>query len=420
MNSWLGIHLESNQPGGATVVHWVLHDGERQLALGSDELDSVRAAAGPAAEKAEVHVFVQGSGVMLTEVNIPSRNATHLRKALPFMIEEQLAGDLRKTHLAVAPHRSGDTVSVAVVAHAQMIEWLEALHAANLSPVSLIPEQLLLPREPGSISVHIHRNRALVRMEDYSGVVVDLENLVLIVELALNQRAIPCSRIEISSCAGCDEDERQADALGTAIAERLDRPIRRTSYQEPLVELLASEARHPRQCLNLCQGGYRMDARGGDRASRWRVTRIVAAACILVFVIACYAGGVLMEWRARAVHEQAVALFLEMFPDERRVINLRRQAQARLRAAGSGADESLHRVAALAGVLESAELAGIRLQTLRFDGNAGALSAELSAPSLTKIDMLGEMLVAAGMNSKVLSASEEDGVASARLELRSP
>ena len=103
---------------------------------------------------------------MLTEVNIPSRQAAHLRKALPFMIEEQLAGDLRQTHLAVAPHRHGDSVPVAVVAHAQMIAWLEALHATNLSPLTVIPEQLLLPREPGSISAHIHGDRALVRLGD--------------------------------------------------------------------------------------------------------------------------------------------------------------------------------------------------------------------------------------------------------------
>ena len=58
------------------------------------------------------------------------------------------------------------------------------------------------------------------------------------------------------------------------------------------------------------------------------------------------------------------------------------------------------------------------MQALRFDEDDGALSADLSAPSLSQIDRLGELLGAAGLGSRVLSASEESGLANARLELR--
>ena len=418
MKNWLGIHLESNQPDSATPVSWVLYGGERLLAHGCDALGEVRNAGGPDAEKAEVHVFVPGTAVMLTEVNIPSRDAAHLRKALPFMIEEQLAGDLRQTHLAVAPQRHGDGVPVAVVSHGQMISWLEALHAANLSPVAVIPEQLLLPREPGSIFVHIHGDRALVRLGDCRGVVLELENLITILEVSVTHRAMPCSRIEISTCAGVVADEEQADVLGAAIAKRLDRPVRRTNYTESLVELLAFAARGPHAVLNLCQGGYRVDARGGETGTPWRITWIAAAASVLVFVLCCLVSGALMERQARNTHEEAIALFRSMFPDERRIVNLRRQAEGRITAAKSTSGGSLRGVAALAGTLGNAELDGISAQALRFDEDDGALSADLSAPSLSQIDRLGELLGAAGLGSRVLSASEESGLANARLELR--
>ncbi len=418
MKNWLGIHLESNQPDSATRVAWVLYGGEQQLAHGCDALGEVRAAAGPEAGKAEVHVFVPGTGVMLTEVNIPSRQAAHLRKALPFMIEEQLAGDLRQTHLAVAPHRHGDSVPVAVVSHAQMISWLEALHATNLSPLAVIPEQLLLPREPGSISAHIHGGRALVRLGDYRGVVVELENLVTILDISVTHRAMPCSRIEISSCAALVADEEQADALGAAIAERFDRPVRRIRYAESLVELLASTARGPEAGLNLCQGGYRGDARAAESSAQWRVTWLTAAACLLVFVLSCLVSGVMMERQARSTHDETVTLFRTLFPDERRIINLRRQAESRIAAAASNRGGSLRGITALAGTLDNAELAGIDVQALRFDGDDGVLNADLKAPSLSQIDKLGELLGATGISSRVLSASEEGGLASARLELR--
>ena len=50
--------------------------------------------------------------------------------------------------------------------------------------------------------------------------------------------------------------------------------------------------------------------------------------------------------------------------------------------------------------------------------DAGGLGAELNAPSLAQLDRLEQLLADAGMSSKVLSASEEGGVATARVELR--
>ena len=107
-----------------------------------------------------------------------------------------------------------------------------------------------------------------------------------------------------------------------------------------------------------------------------------------------------------------------MFPDERRVINLRRQAEARLASGTSGGGSGVSGLAALAKALSSEETAGVDLNSLRFERSSGGLGAELSAPSIAQIDRLGKVLTDAGVSSRVLSASEEGGVAIAKLELR--
>ena len=420
MTNWLGIHLEHKQPDEETIVAWALFDAnDRLLQQGQGPLGRVRAQAGREAEKAEVHVYVPGSVVNLAEVAIPSRQAAHLRKALPFMIEDYVAGDLRQTHLAIAPQRYGDNVPVGVVAHAQMIAWLEVLHAAGLSPVSMIPEHLLLPREPGSILVHVHYSRAQIRLGDCRGIVVELENVALMLELALQQRAIPCKQIEISACAASPQDMSNADELSELVARQLKIPVKRTNYRETLVELLSANVRSDVPLLNLCQGGYRVSGQVRDGLSRWTVTWLAAAASIAVFMAGCLAAGWSMEREARSTHEEAVALFRKMFPDERKIVNLRRQAESRLAAGRGGANEAMRSMAALSAALANPAVAGVTVRSLRYDAGGAGLGAELNAPQLAQLNRLEQLLADSGMSARLLSAGEDGGVASARIEVRS-
>jgi general secretion pathway protein L len=416
--NWLAVHLEHKEPNENTIVSWALHDPQsRLITQGQGPLGRVRAQAGREAERASVVAFVPGSAVNLAEVNIPSRQAAHLRKALPYMIEDHVAGDLRQTHLAVAARRYGDSVPVGIVAHSQMIAWLEVLHAAGLSPTAMVPEHLLLPREPGSIFVHVHYSRSHVRLGDCRGIVLENENVALILGLALSQRAMPCSRIEISAFAGNPEDMARADLLATEIEERLKIPVRRTNYRETLVELLARQFQ-PEPVMNLCQGGYRVSASRGEQGAGWTLVSLVAAAGFALFAIASLLAGWSLDQKAAATRAETVAQFRKMFPDEPRIINLRRQAESRLAAGRSGGNETLRGLASLASAIASAETAGISLQSLRLDTSTGGIGVELKAPSLAQLDRLEQQLAQAGASAKVLSASEEGGVATARLDLR--
>lgn len=419
MKTWLGVHLDAARPDRDTVVAWALYEGERRpLAHGIAPLDRVRAEAGAAAERAAVHVYVQGRVVNLTEAQIPSRQAAHLRKALPFMVEEQIAGDLRQTHLALAPQRFGDAVPVAVVAHAQMIAWLETLHAVKLSPTALIPEQLLLPREPGAVSVHLNGARALVRLGECRGFVVEIENLATMLDLALHRHEVPCSRIELSACAESREDMVRADALAASLEERLERPVVRRNYQESLVELLSSQVPGPPAPLNLCQGGYRMSSATSEQLRQWRVAGIGAAASLAIVVLGCIAAGIYMDAQAGAARAEAETAFRQMFPQERRIVNLRRQAESLLATDTGIPNVAMQGLAALSTALGEDAGRGIRLQAVRYEAEGGALTGDLQAESLSQIDRLEQLLAGSGLGARVLAASEEGGVANARIELR--
>ena len=97
----------------------------------------------------------------------------------------------------------------------------------------------------------------------------------------------------------------------------------------------------------------------------------------------------------------------------------RRQAERRLAAGSSKGSEAVRSLAALAAAMATPELSGVAVKSLRFDAANGALGAEVSAPAMAQLDKLGQVLGTSGASARVLSASEDGGLASARLELRS-
>ncbi len=419
MKPRIGLHLETPRPDATTPVAWVLLDAEaRVLGRGRCALADVRQAAGPAAADAAVDVFVAGDAVMLTEVTIPSREAAHLRKALPFMVEEHVIGELRETHLAIPRTLHGDRVPVAVIAHAQMIAWLDALHGAGLSPATLIPEQLLLPRETGAVHVHLHGGRALLRLGDHRGMVVDAVNLVAVLALALAGDRLPCSRVELGACADSPEDGAMLPALAAAIEEQTGRPVVRTAFAEPLVEILAAGMHRGVPWIDLCQGGYAGARRDKLIRTQWRRAGFAVAACLAVLLLGGGAVSAWLEHRAERTHEAAVARFRELFPDETRIVNLRRQAQARLALAADAGGGELQALAALARVLDAPDAEGVRVRGLEFRAQDGMLEADLAAASLERLYRLQALADGAGISASLGEPLEEGGLASASLQLR--
>lgn len=419
MKPRIGLHLESPRPDAATTVAWVLLDAEAHvLGCGRCALADVRQAAGPAAADAPVDVFAAGDAVMLTEVTIPSREAAHLRKALPYMVEEHVLGDLRETHLAIPRALHGNRVPVAVIAHAQMIAWLDALHGAGLSPATLIPEQLLLPRETGAVHVHMHAGRALLRLGDYRGVVVDAVNLVAVLALALAGERLPCSRVELGACVESPEDVARLPALASAIEEHTGRPVVRRACVEPLVEILAAGMHRAGPWIDLCQGGYAGARRDRLLRDQWRRAGLAVAACLAVLLLGGTAASAWIEHRAESTHEAAVARFRELFPDEPRIVNLRRQAQARLALAAEAGGGELQALAALARVLDSRDAEGVSVRGLEFRAQDGVLEADLAAASLERLYRLETLADGAGIGASLGEPLEEGGLASASLQLR--
>lgn len=351
---------------------WLVWSEQEQEIIGSGELSDASALSTltERAANGTVDVLVPASSITLTAVDLPEKGQRQAIKALPFMLEENLAQDVEELHFVVGP-REGDALNIAVVAHEQMQNWIEWLTEAGLKAKCIVPDCLALPLAECDWAAITFGQEILLRTGEGSGVSLEQEWL----EMALPQ-LLPDSE-EATTVAGYTE----LALAGTDIkAQPLDLPM---------LVLARGMLNAP---MNLLSGVYQPKREYGKHLSLWRNAAIVFA---VVVVLALMNKGLnihQMNAKADVVRLQSEQIYKQVVPGSSRVVNLRAQMDSyvrKMQGGGSGTEFFT--------MLEGTQAAFEQVQdlkptTLRFDSNRGELRMQIKAKNYAQIEKFKEII----------------------------
>ncbi len=225
--------------------------------------------------------WVPTEQVLLLSVRVPGRQ---WRRALPYAVEPWLATALEENHILPLKRESDGQVHCAVVAKARLARWQAELETANWADAWLVPDCFQVPEDQAGWQIHTAEGRMLVRTGPWSGFAGD--------EVA------------------CEVIRSQAD----------------THWQErapvlPSVPLL--------RVLDLNRStSHRQGLSGIIQQGIW-------LGGALLLLLGLYLGQMVWEThrmnaQAAAYRTQTEALFHKLFPDVRRLVNVRAQTKAQL------------------------------------------------------------------------------------------
>lgn len=351
---------------------WLVWSEQEQEIIGSGELSDASALSTlteRAANRA-VDVLVPASSITLTTVDLPEKGQRQAIKALPFMLEENLAQDVEELHFVVGP-REGDALNIAVVAHEQMQNWIEWLAEAGLKAKCIVPDCLALPLAECDWAAITFGQEILLRTGQGSGVSLEQEWL----EMALPQ-LLPDSE-EATTVAGYTE----LALAGTAIkAQPLDLPM---------LVLARGMLNAP---MNLLSGVYQPKREYGKHLSLWRNAAIIFAVVVVLALVNKGLNIHQMNAKADVVRLQSEQIYKQVVPGSSRVVNLRAQMDSHVRkmqGGGSGTE--------FFSMLEGTQAAFEQVQdlkptTLRFDSNRGELRMQIKAKNYAQIEKFKEII----------------------------
>ncbi|MEQ6340864.1 MAG: type II secretion system protein GspL [Gammaproteobacteria bacterium] len=400
-------------PSSPDEVDWLRMDesARHDLAVHHDPLPDIAAAAAAC----RVILLVPGAEVLLTSAAVPGGNRQKIASAVPYALEEQLASDVDNLHFALGERRDDGRISAAVAVKTQLDAWLERLRQAGIEPDAVVPDILALPWASGTWTVLMDGDRALVRTARQAGFVADGDNLDTLLRLALNEAgdARP-ERIRIIHPLAAPA---QSENSPSELSYDLDVTVDTETVGEPVFAILCRGYDEP-DALNMLQGAYSRREQLGKLWRPWRPVAALAAVLLLIQGSMMVTDYMRLNSERQVLAQQIEQVYLQTFPDARKVVNARVQMEERLKELrGGGADE-----AGFMGLLADIgpglkETPSVEVQRISY--NEGKIDLALLIADLQSLDKLKQRLTTQrGLNVDIQSAASRDGRVEALLQIK--
>jgi general secretion pathway protein L len=386
--------------------------GNIEHALSQNSLDGVRLIG-----------LIPGDEALFCFADIPAKQARFIRQALPFAVEEQLAQDVESVHLALGGQGDdGNGYRVAAIDHQRMGLWLNTLlDWEGVELEALYPDAALVPLKDHDWAICLGEHTALLASRRGEWMTMRADNLAVFAQtLAVPSEDEVAAEVQVvvygTDGAFAGNEELMSALVGTP---RLS--VHREPMEGAIVELLASaHYHHAVDPINLCQGQYTPSQGDGGALRAWRPAIAIAATWFLLLVGGQLALGYYHDQQATSLEDQAMAIYRQAFPDDRRATprNLRRMVEAQMRVAGEqGGDAGFLPLMKHTGQ-QYQRLSGnqsVNFNSVNYTSSRGELVVDVRADSYEKLNALRSNIAGQGLEASVGSVVNDSEGTRARL-----
>ncbi len=322
-----------------------------------------------------------------------------------WLIEEQTGEDVENLHVVAGPVEEGDRTPLLAVSKSLLQSLLLELRSTGLQVVAVLPDILLLPRDDSEWQLALWpEDQLTLRTGELGGAVLEASLLELMLDAALQERIASGEPLRISATA----DESFRERIQSWLSARgIQAEI---STAQDVSAILSPGTDWPRHPANLMQGEFAL-TRGFTLPRTWRIAAIFVALAFSVQLLSEWTQYGYYRYQAKKIQAEAVALYKNLFPADRRIVNLERQLKAQLNGGNSGSNM----LSTLTRVAESLQGSGLNTQRVDFSGST--LTLDVSARALGELDRFREKLDGQGFRTEIVSANAQGGLIRGRLRV---
>ncbi len=346
-------------------------------------------------------VLVPAEHVLAMNTEVPGRSVGHIRRALPFVVEEFLATDVEGMHLAHGPIRRGAPVRVNLIDRSYLDDWVACFDELDLKPGHMVSDAELLPVNTGGATLLLEAETALIRTDEQAAS-IDRDNLSL---------ALSSLDVDVIEVVNGELDGITAGQLDAGVE------IRNSGETDPPLAYLARRWRQLPDTVNLLQGPYTPARPPTENVYRWRAVATLAGIWLLLGVLGVAAQGVWSAIQANDLGEQSVALYTEIFPGDSRVnaTNVRRRFGQKM---GQSTGEGGAGFAAYLGHLAQGIDRSVSIWSLTYSESRNELAADLQLSNYDALEQFKQRLNRMGVEVEITSAEQQDSGVRARVRLQ--
>ena len=352
--------------------------------------------------------------VLCTQVTLPGKQAKHFKQALPFLVEEKLTIDIESMHLSTGPRIGDNSYNVVAIEREKFQQLLAFLKDSEIEPgITLGDAQLLEPAE-----LYVGDSRALLSLNSGEIIAVETDNLELLLNSAFNNNdalestEIPALTVNYESHLS-GEIELQLQALDSAQSAQINISPDTTDLTTELLNRITTGS-----FINLLQGEFTAKKKSSKNQVKWQTFAFAAVVLLALQISYFIASGVYFNNQAEVFAADTEKLYRQYFPQDRRILDIKRQAQAHFRGASSDGNNSfVALLGAFANSWKNKAYNSIKIEQIRYNAKRSQMTIEVQAKSINQLDSLQREISNKGIKAELMSANESDTGVLGRLQL---
>lgn len=431
----------SSQP--TSTVPWIVYSDTTNEVIVSGELEHQGELSTLAqyAQGRQVTVLTNGADVRLHRHYMATKPSRQIIKALPYMLEDELAEDIEALHIGTEDMGFDKALNkhwlnIAIVSKSLIKTWLDAFSDAGIPVKRIIPESLCLPFEqkndaPLITTLHIG-NGWIFRENVWQGTFVETQWLPIYVARLITLYG-NATETNDDNKGGSTETESTADDLPIltlkpftplpedVVAELALNTKIELSDPEPELPMLVLAKGAEQVKWNLLQGDL---APKKQISKNWQIWSTVGVMALVIFFLEIVSKGVSWHNKNEALVKkkaELVEMYQAAFPKEKvRVALLKRQLKRKVEEATGGvvADNSgyLQLMLKLTPVLQ--KHSSVISESFRFEASRGELRISASAPTFQQFEQFRISLEQLGLDVKQGAVSNEGTIVSGTINVK--
>ena len=383
------------------AVHWLVWSSQEQEIIASGELSH----AGELSSLTErvgsrrLIALIPGSDCQTVWLNLPAKAARKAQQAIPFMLEDDLVGDISEHFFALGP-RQGDQQAVAVIKRSRLQGWLDTINDAGFTCDKMLPDTLALPHEPDRWSVLMLEDELLVRQDAWLSVQGSKVWLNDAIEFHAKHQPEP---LVINNYSDLD----------------LNHLANITVEQQPLelpMQVLAKGA--IAASFNVLQGEFKVKRNTNTHWHKWRIAAALAAIALTTSLADKAITLQQLQSEKAALNEQIREEFKRAFPETTRIVNVRSQMRQKIAALEQGgANASV--LAVLSQLTDAFVQSQVKPQTIRFDSKRSELRMQAVAANFEALEQFRRLAEQQGFEVQPGAINNRDNQVVGSIAIRS-
>lgn len=352
-------------PEGAAAWRWRTVDQDWQSAPQWEQLLQATASL----NIKDVTVFFPTTSAQMVRLPMTRLRLRQLgQTGIRYLLEEHVLGSVEQFELRYVQH-ADDSMTLLAMPQELIAHYLNILALGNWNIQALLPDFLLIPYHAEQVSLWSDPQTQMLRMDEHWAMVAE--------DVTITFARLPqVQTVNIYGALDADSEQVLANLMLT------------THHHAAQSLWLEQTSRHAFNMLPKRQESL--------ISPYWRSVAAVLCFGLLVHIT----HDVLATWRygqvASQTQAQAEQQFVQWFPEETRIVNLKRQVEAHLKPTGGSDMVALSLLSRVGPALQQAQLVA---QAVRYQNDQ--LELEITASNLATLESLRQQLSQQGLKAEL-------------------